>query len=329
MFGGQYGPRKREFLERVRHEYEDGVGDSLHSFAVFLLDLMNKIIREWQESLAPWTALVDRGFKESDASYVMARIAMIATASRAMDTEGVWDENGFAIKRGLVGRLFFARHKAGDVDWWCKTLTSMSEDTASQCLTVLLSWGTPDVIGSLLAEIESAIEGLSSRNWGRVKSMSGYILRATRGHRLPISEGWFEGVGHLSPRAALILIGRAEDGEATRRLSRVYFNDCPADDAHILRRAAYNELMVSEEGSIDWDYVQNLSMRAHEMGVQQLFPASRSLSSKVPESVAKAVLSQCEHHSQQFVILCEQSYATRVAQAASESLPSSGDGWLV
>ena len=329
VFGSRYAPRKREFLERVKHEYEDGAGDSILSFAIFLLDLMNKSIREWQESLAPWAALVDRGLEEADASYVMARIAMIGTASRARDTEGVWDENGFAMKRGLVGRLFFARHKGGDVDWWRVTLTCISEDTASQCLTVLLSWGTPDVIGSLLAEIESAIEGLSSRNWGRVRSMSGYILRATRGHRLPLSEGWFEGVGHLSPRAALILIGRAEDGEAARRLSRVYFNDCPTDDAHILRRAAHNELMASEEGSIDWNYVQDLSMRAHETGVQQLFPASRSLPSKVPESVAKTVLSQCEHHSEQLVMLCEQAYATRVAQAASKvSQVAETDGWF-
>lgn len=329
VFGSRYSPRRRELFERIRHEYERGTDDPVHSFVNFLLDLLNKDVREWQQSIVPWATLVDRGLEQNRASYVIARIAVIATASRAGNAEVVWDKHGFAMKKGLVGRLLFAREKGGDVDWWREALTSISEDTASQCLTILLSWGTPHVINSLQEEISSAIDALSLRSWGRVRSMSGHIFRAMRGNPLLLSERWFQGVRQLSPRAALILMGRVEDGEAVRRMSRLYLGDGVTDDAHILRFAAKNEVMAANDGIIDWKYVLDLSMCAQEMGVHQLFPTSRSLQSKVPESVAKAVLSKCEQHSEQLVVLCEQAYATSVAQSASKvSQVAETDGWF-
>ena len=109
----------------------------------------------------------------------------------------------------------------------------------------------------------------------------------------------------------------------------LHLGACATEDAHILRRAAKNELMASDESSIDWKYVLSLSMRAQEMGVQQLFPSSRSLPSKVPDTIAKTVLSKCEQHSEQLVVLCEQVYATSVAQAASKvSQVAETDGWF-
>ena len=330
ILGRGYAPRGRELLERVRRQYENGVDDPLESFTLFVMDLVNKNVDEWQHSLAPWATLVDRGLDEAHGSYTMVRTAMMATASRAKATAGAWDENGFTATRGLVSRLFFARHKDSDADWWRARLTDVTTETASQCLMVLLSWGAPDVIVALKADIDSAIQGLSPHDWGRLWSMTSLISRVTREHRAAIPEDWFQAAGDLSSRMALMLIGRAEDGEATRRLSRNYFMEYAGDDTQILKFATQIELMVSEEESIDWNHVQHLSMRAQQMGIRQFFRASRSLSSRVPEAVAKAVLSDCEKHSGQLVMLCEQAYATSVAQAASKvSYVAETDDWFV
>ena len=149
VLGRGYGPRARDLLERVRRQYENGVVEPLESFTLFVVDLMSKKVDEWQRNLTPWATLVDRGLDEAPDSYTMVRTAMIATASRANATAGAWDENGFTATRGLVGRLFFARHKDNDTDWWRARLTDVTIETAKQCLTVLLSWGAPDMIAAL------------------------------------------------------------------------------------------------------------------------------------------------------------------------------------
>ena len=160
--------------------------------------------------------------------------------------------------KGLANRLFFARHKDSDADWWHSRLADVTNETASQCLTVLLSWGTPDVIAALKTDIDAAIKRLSSRDWARLWSMTSFVSRAAQEHRTAIPENWFQAAGPISPRMTLILIDRVADREAVRRLARNYFIDYAGDDAEILRRAAEIELMGPEHNSIDWDHVPAL-----------------------------------------------------------------------
>lgn len=290
---------------------------------LFAADLLTKDVDGWRQSLSHWTALVDRGFDEVPGNYLMVRTAMIATASKAEAIAGSWDESEFSATKGLVSRLFYARYKGADADWWRARLPDVTIDTASTCLTVLLAWGTPNVIASLKEDIDSIINGLSSQDWSRLRQMAGIVSQATQARRAVISEDWFDTAGSISPRMALILIGRVEDSKSACRLSRKYFRDYAGDDDQILRRAAMIELIGSSDVPVDgdvvpvdWNYVRHLSKHARRAGVHTLFPVSMPLSSEVPETVAQDVLADCGDHCIQLVAICEQAYAATVAQAA-------------
>ena len=307
--------RVRGPLDLVRQQDAGGVVDPLQSFALFVLDLLNKEIDEWHRSLEPWTALVDRGFDEVPCNYLMIRTAMIATASNAEATSGRWDEAGFTATKGLVSRLFYARHKGADGHWWRAKLADVTPETVSSCLAVLLSWGAPDAITALKDDIDPIIDKLPSHDWSRLRSMTGIFSRAIQA-RTAIPKDWFDAAGSLSPRMALILIDRVEDPEAARQLSRNHFYDYAGDDAEILERAVMIELFGSEAVPIDWNYVRHLSKRARQIGVHTLFPGLGELPSGVPDAVAKDVLSDCGSHCGQLVAICEQAYAATIAQAA-------------
>ena len=219
-----------------------GVDDPLASFARFVSEIMGKNVSEWQQSLEPWSKLVDRGFDEVAGSQLLLEIATVATASTAKPDAGAWDEDGFAATKKVVRRLFFARHKGDDVNWWRERLADITIETTCPCLTVLLSWGTPDLITALKDDVDPIIEKLSSHDWSRLLYMASLISRATREISTSISEEWFAATGSLSPRMALILIGRVKDQEAARQLSRGFFVDYAGNDTQILGRAAWDRV---------------------------------------------------------------------------------------
>ena len=329
VFSHRYASPWRTLHQRRMRQDIGGGDEPLALFTQFASELMRKDIAEWQESLEPWARLVDRGFDESAGSQLMLQNAMVATGSTAKPAMGAWDENGFAATKGLVHRLFFARHKSNDFHWWRARLADVTIETTCSCLSVMLSWGTPELINALKADVDPMIERLSSSDWSRLWFMVSLISRAARGKRTAIPEDWFAGVGSLCPRMALILIERVGDQEAGRRLSRNCFTDYAGDDTEILSYAARIEVMEAGDRPIDWDHVQHLSKLARKVGLHRLFLASRALPPKVPEAMAKNVLSDCENHCLQMVAICEQAYAATIAQTARRvANVAESDGWF-
>ena len=319
----------REIVEQVRGQFRKDSDDPLERFALFVVDLLGREVREWRHSLGPWAALVDQGWHVAPGSFVLLRTAIIATAARAEEAEGVWDKDGFLVTRGLVQRLYFARHQCDDTGWWRTRLKELNGETASQCLATLLSWGSPAVIASLTAEIEAAIQKLSSREWMRLWSLAGLVARAVQGSGVGLTGFWFENVGELSPRVAVILLARLNDRNAARHMSRHYFADYDGDDEYILRRAMQMELVRSKDDVVDWEYVRRLSIRVQQAGVHTPLPVSSAMQAKVPKEVAEVVLSNCKDYSAPFVAICEQAYATVVAQAAPKvSYVAESEGWF-
>ena len=325
IFAPHYAIRWRALHQQLMQQDASGADEPLASFMWFVSELMRKDISEWQQSLELWSILVDRGFEEASGSQLMVQISIVATASSAKPDAGVWDENGFSATKGLVSRLFFARHKSVDTDWWRARIADVTTETACLCLTILLSWGTPDLITALKADIEPIIERLSSRDWSRLWSMVSLLSwRPCEGHST-IPEDWFVGNGSLSPRMAVILIDRVGDQEAMRRLSRNCFIDYVGDDPQILRYASRIEMMEAEDHPIDWDHIQHLSKRARQVGVHTLFPEPQQFPSDIPKAIAEEVLSDCENHCEQLVATCEQAYAAIIAQDAPKVVHLAAD----
>ena len=163
VLGRRYGyfSADNKLLEQLKQQCKEGVDDSLESFALLVVDLLGRNVKDWQQKLDPWSELVDRGLDEAPGNYLMLQIAIIATASRAERGSAIWNEDGFATTKGLVRRLFFARHKCDDVSWWRTELAKIKNETISPCLAILLSWGTPDLIATLKTDIDSVIKELS------------------------------------------------------------------------------------------------------------------------------------------------------------------------
>lgn len=317
------------FHRHLAQLYQTIPGDPLAPFAQFVLDLLSRNISDWQQNLEPWVALVDQGFDESAGSYRMVQIAVIATASRAMIDAGSWNDDGFAATKGLVNRLFFARHKGDDVLWWRKNLQEVKSEDIHLCLAVLLSWGTQNVISDLKSDIAPMIGDLSAHDWSQLCLLVNLISQAAQGHRAAIEENWFEVADCLSSRMAIILLDRIDDTETRRQLSRVCFGKYSGDDHQIVRHAIWIELMDSENTQIDWDHILHLSRHAYQMGLQFVFPPSRSLSKQVLESVAENVLSEPEKYPAELISICEQSFAMKIARNAAKVFDTAqSDGWF-
>ena len=321
--------RWRSFYQQLIQQDVSVEGGPLTSFMRFVSELMIKDVSDWRQSLESWSMLVDRGFEEAPGSQLMLQIAVVATAITVKDDAAAWDENGFAATQGLVSRLFFARHKSGDTYWWRARLEDITTETACPCLTILLSWGTPDLITALKADVDPIIERLSSRDWSCLWSMVNLVSWATRERPTAIPEDWFPSAEFLSPRMELILIGRVSDKAAARRLSRSRFIDYAGDDTQILCYAASIEMTGAENDPINWDYIQHLSRRARQVGLHALFPEPRKLPANIPAKMAEKVLSDCEHHCEQLVAICEQTYATIIAQNAPKvARLAESDSWF-
>ncbi len=316
-------------FDLVEQSCERSQNNSLDSFKNFVFNLLTKNNDEWQESLEPWNALVDRGLKESTNYDLMSQIAFVATASTTSSDAGKWDERGFTATEGLVNRLFFARHKYRDSSWWQSVLPNNDSDSVYMYLAVLLYWGHPRTIASLNSIINPIIENLSSRDWSQLWKLVCLFPEATDKQKLTIPENWFQKAINLSLRAALILLKRVNDREVARQLSRSYFSSYAGDDAEILVSAVHTELIGSDEESIEWEYIKHMSIRAQDLSISNIFPFRMALITNIPESVARDVLENFELHNEQFVASCERVYATTVAQNAPKvSKLARDDDWF-
>ncbi len=305
-------------FEKLNPRGETNVTDSLNSFGSFLINMLRKDVNEWQTNLECWSKLVDRGLEEAPGSYRMVQIAMISTATKSEKSAGTWDENGFTVTKGLVKRLFFARHKSGDVDWWREVLSDINSESLYLCLSVLLSWGRPRTIASLMSRVDPLVEELSPDQWSRLWELTHFISLAAHKPRATITEDWFSNFHTLSPHIALILIEKVKETDVKHQLSRTYLIDYAGDDSEILIRAVNNELKSSNEESINWKQIKNFSKRMRELDIREFMSIKRWMKFKIPPDVAKDVLSDSEHHHEQFVAVCEKSYAPVVAQQASK-----------
>ncbi|MCY4673021.1 MAG: hypothetical protein OXD43_04520 [Bacteroidetes bacterium] len=317
QFACDYIDRLKSLGQQLFQEDTMAKYDSIGSLVQLVSKLMTMHRVSWGQTLEPWSRLVDHGLERAPESELMVHIAIVSTAVGAEPNMGAWDEEEFSATAGLVSRLFFARHKWSDADWWRARLHASTSDTLCTCLAVLLSWGMPEVIEELKADIESNIEELSKPDFSELWSLVDLISTATSdpGRRVP--EDWFSSIGSLSPRTALLLILRVKDWEVRRRLSYYYFGNYVGDDIQVLRYAARAATAASD--SIDWDYLCHLSKIARQAGIPALVadPRLRLRALGLPLEVAKTVLTEFDHHCEQIVSLSEQAYATAIAKSAS------------
>ena len=311
--------RGRSSIELARKNLQEENTNTLNPFALLVLDLLSEDVRSWRTSLKLWEVLVNGGLRESSENRLMIAVALISTAVDGETDVSEFETDGFAVTEGLVSRLYFARQKGKNVKWWRTRLLEMNSDTSIQGLTILLCWGSSRVISSLFAEIELKLNELSVLDWNRLYGMVKAISWTGRQGRLDLGRFLEREKDRLSCRMAVALGHRFRDKQRAKEWARRYFESYGGDDPEVLRFAAHMELFsYDEKHSIDWRYIQRLSMRARKIGVEMLFPVPGVRDANIPEAVCREVLSNCRSHCEPLVAVCEQSLNASVARTTEK-----------
>ena len=304
---------------------EDGLG----RFSTFLMEHLETDVGEWRTSLAPWSELVDRAFEVAPGSAVASQIAVLATAVEVEVNDGTWEEDGFGGRSGMVERLYLARRKCGEGEWWRRELGRVGTDERWVCLAVLLAWGEPEMLWELEELVSWRIEELGSREWEFVSTLCSCLVRAGKGKSSNVTSGWFERSVISSSRMGLVMLGRIDDDAERRRCARVAFGRYEGGDARVLRGAAGCELIRRTKDDVDWELVYRLSRLGRRAGVEILWSAHASEIGRVPRRIAERVLRESEKHCEQLVVVCEQGRAMEMAGGADKiATVAERDGWF-
>ena len=308
--------------------------DRFSEFYRFVLDHMNSDVSEWRKGIDRWESLVDRGLEVCSGGFLFAQIAVVSTMMDVGQRLGTWDDDGFSVTAGLVGRLHYALEKASDTSWWNDSLAFAKSESSVLGLAVLLTWGDGKTLRQLMPRCELLIESLDEREWHRLLRLIQIARFSGKNRRPEIAEEWFRDLEDelRSARLATMLIGRMADDEVRRRLARRFLSGYSGSDPAIIQEAADIEVMSNPKGAqkVDWEYVSDLSKLGRRAGMPYLFSMQwPDRDWHVAESVAEDVLSSCQLHTGQFVAMCERTYSTVVAgRARRVSAVAADDGWF-
>ncbi len=301
-------------LEQLRDFHVGTLQPALGGFVRELSEGLSQSAGEWQESLNHWDTLVNRGLEVCEGSHLMVEVAALASALRADPRAGSWDDDGFVATRGLVKRLFYARHMVGDQGWWNEALQTARGEGAVPCLAVLLNWGTAELILSLKSEVQELVDALDARGRRSLRSISEVIGRVPRTERPEVSGQHLHDETQLSAEVASLFLHRIADKNVARQFGRRYFANYTGNNPEVIGIAGRIELQESTPSEIDWGHLVELSKRARETGTGIYFPSSPPGQSLVPEVVAKDVLTGCNRHTGQLVALCNQAYSSHLVE---------------
>ena len=286
------------FLEYDRLESSAENSDPIEAFARFVADIMStRKLLEWHVSLDPCSAIVDEGFSIAPNGFLFATISILATAV-SLDNEnyspdefemdetevekkgnlgpdrgiprGLWSDDAFSSTPGLVSRLYYARERAEDTEWWSSQFQAQTGDARFIFLAMFACWGGPKTVASLSQDASLLADDLDAREWYRLWRI--VMLGAAAAGRQPhaLGESWYRDVGNITPRLSLLLSFRVFDEEDRRAVGRLCFYEYDNGDNKIIGRAAEWELQTGSDEDIDWHYVLRLSRLARRHGMRNL-----------------------------------------------------------
>ena len=331
---------RHNFLKRDVSDDVEKRHEPFENFVHFVVGLMDISPEVWRTDLEPWEALVDRGFQEAPGGRLFSLISLISTAVSSVwakpederesqikedlqkclakdSVQGSWDGRGFTPTKGLVKRLFFAKIRGDDLNWWQAKLRESDGEEQLILLTALVCWGQSYVIMNLSKELGDALNDLKEEEWSWFWTLTSLTMSVAGMQMEKLSENWFSENDELNERLAVVMTGRLSDNSNRREVVRKCFHGYKGGDLRILQRAAEWELLPESNDDIDWEFVMRLSAQARENCVEYLFPNGHKRHQvEVPVDVAKQVLEQCGNHNWQFVLLCERSFGSFVTQNA-------------
>lgn len=322
----------------------------LDEFCSYFLRMLSDDSIDWHNSLDPWCALVDRGLGVFGESLLVQSIAFVAVAqtvraSRRIRSNPLLEEsaellhgadletiNGeelscFSTKPGLVKRLYFAKSRSSDFDWWSGQIAVTEGPDQVLLFASLLGWGSPLVLKQSVPAFAKFLEGLDQKSWDMMLRMLPVVFDFGLLRHRRSSVFAFSDIDPKSPRLIYLFGRRFEFGPESDEERRCYFADYAGADPRILDLALESELRTSQgirpPEETNWERVKQISVLAKAEGLS-LFPLNRNLSDsiEVPYEVAKDVLRNVSQHEHQFVAWSERAvsdYTSRQLPTVSET----------
>lgn len=301
------------------------------SFTKELLELLTSSTPEcWQQSLQPWSNLVDLGFDLFPENFLMVHLAIISTAIASKDKSGKWDSRGFLPTKGLVSRLNFASRKTDTVEWWSKALSKINGETTISTVSILLTYGKEKLIESLLYDIDKIVSELKEEDWSFLLFAIRMLTNSKNSRINSIPECWFKNIKSISSKTILLLVCRVDDLQNECRMFRDYFYNMSCSDKRVLQHAARLEsISVEKRSDVSWQYLLKLSTQARSSDIRNLFILSEPLTLDIPLNISKQVLLDCNIHCEQMITLCEQAFTVHVASSATKVVQiAENEGWF-
>ena len=310
-------------------DHDGTEGDRVTEFAQYLTEHFQTESKSWRTTLEPWSKMVDYGFEFAPGSPILTRIAILSTAVASTSERGRWTDERFSTTRGLVDRLYSARSRQQDQNWWRDQLRVVKRRDLAVCIAVFAAWVDPEVLLGLKEEVSECLDILTPEEFGLVLTSCDNINQAAGQHQKPVAPGVLENITGIGPRLALVMIRRIEEREKRREFGAVAFRHYAGGDSTVLSAVATDQLLPEGTENPDWKFVCHLSMLARKAEIEVLWPVGRSETVTVPDEVAEMVLDNCEEHCGQLVALCERSRGVGVAAEAEKvSVVAERDSWF-
>ena len=332
--------------------------DEVTSYASVVSRLMAKTpLVEWQVSLAPWNEVVDEGLAVHERGFLFSLMAVMSTAvslrneiymssgaadeidagpddgrarEKRAEPVGYWDRDGFEPTPGLVNRLYYARQRADDSEWWLSHVGQCQEHSLLTFITMCCSWASERTLTTMIIELSEEVDRLREDEWRMLIRIVESCTIARGSQAGALTAHWFKETDIESLRLAFLLSFRVEQTEDRVRVGRHYFYDYGGSDYNIVGRAAEWETESKDADKVDWEYLLRLSRLSRKHNIRFLFGSGRVPSIDVPKAVAEDVLKNCENHAGQMIEICEKSMGLYVAQTAPTlSEVSAQDAWFV
>ena len=349
---------QRSLLEYVAATPAVDEKDKVRLYASVVSRLMAKTpLVEWQVSLAPWSEVVDEGLAVHEGGRLFSLIAILSTAvslrnekympsgaaeesdagqeegrapEKRAEPVGYWDDDGFEPTSGLVNRLYYARQRADESEWWLSHVGQWEGHSLLTFVSMCCSWASERALTTMVIELSEEVDRLREEEWRMLIRIVESCTIARSSQPGALTAQWLEETDIESLRLAFLLSFRVGETEDRVRVGRHYFYDYGGSDHNIVGRAAEWETESKDGDKVDWEYLLRLSRLARKHNMRFLFGSGRVPSIDVPKAVAEDVLKNCENHTGQMIGICEKSMGLCVAQTAPTlSEVSAQHAWFV
>jgi hypothetical protein len=248
--------------ETIAGKVDDRLLDKVSKFVAVFEAQAEATMREWDSSLAPWSAVVESGTELFGHVPILSEIASMSAGIVSREERGKIGTDLFDTSVSLCHRARYARFRAGSVAWWRgQFAVADTEAKATFALICLYSWAAPSTIIGLDDVVGKVLEELDEGDW---RCLTGAIRRAKKPSKSGLVGTQAKFIANSSALSLALMLLRAHDADL--RLLYEAIKDYSGKDKRVLMIVGERALVLALETQQGWDKALPLVKRAYAFG---------------------------------------------------------------